>query len=126
MLVVDDEVDARQMLVTVLEEVGARVTTAASAAEALLALAAANANNNAPDILVSDVGMPEQDGYDLIREVRRRGHRADVLPAVALTAFAHADDAREAESAGFQLHITKPVDLYALTVLISRLTGRMA
>ena len=123
-LIVDDEADARRMLVKVLEEVGARVTTAGSASEALSTLATAKANDDAPDILVSDVGMPEQDGYELIREVRRRGHKADVLPAVALTAFAHNDDAREAESAGFQIHIPKPVDLRALTVVITRLTGR--
>ena len=74
-LVVDDEADARRMLTKVLEGVGARVTTAASAAEALVALAAATENNDGPDVLVSDVGMPGQDGYDLIREVRKRGHR---------------------------------------------------
>ena len=75
-------------------------------------------------MLVSDVGMPEQDGYDLIREVRRRGHHAGELPAVALTAFAHHDDVRDAEAAEFQIHIAKPVNLYELTVVISRLAGR--
>jgi CheY-like chemotaxis protein len=64
------------------------------------------------------------DGYDLIREVRRRGHHAEELPAVALTAFAHHADAREAELAGFQVHIPKPVNLYKLAAVISRLAGR--
>ena len=75
-------------------------------------------------MLVSDIGMPEQDGYDLIREVRRRGHDAKTLPAVALTGFARADDARDAISAGFQMHISKPVDVYGLTTIIARIIGR--
>jgi CheY-like chemotaxis protein len=78
------------------------------------------------DVLVSDVGMPGQDGYDLIREVRRRGHHADALPAVALTAFAHTNDAREAALAGFQIHLPKPVNVGDLTAVIARLTGRTA
>ncbi|MFL5242463.1 MAG: ATP-binding protein [Gemmataceae bacterium] len=123
-LVVDDEADARRMLLKVLESVGARVTTAGSAAEALAVLADATDKENRPDVLVSDVGMPDQNGYDLMREVRRRGHHAQKLPAVALTAFAHIDDAREAELAGFQVHIPKPVNLFDLTTVIARLTGR--
>ena len=77
-----------------------------------------------PQVLVSDVGMPDQNGYDLIREVRRRGHHPRDLPAVALTAFAHRDDAREAVLAGFQVHVPKPVDLHDLTAVIASLTGR--
>jgi len=122
-LVVDDEADARQMLLTALEGVGARVTTAGSAAEALTDLASAT-EESGPDVLVSDVGMPEQNGYDLIREVRRRGYRGGTLPAIALTAYAHIDDATEAELAGFQVHIAKPVNLYELTTVIERLAGR--
>jgi CheY-like chemotaxis protein len=75
-------------------------------------------------VLVSDVGMPGRDGYDLIREVRRRGHLAEALPAVALTAFAHTNDAREATLAGFQIHIPKRVNVGDLTTVIARLTGR--
>jgi signal transduction histidine kinase/ActR/RegA family two-component response regulator len=122
-LVVDDEADARRMLVKVLEGVGARVTTAGSATEALAILGDATENEKGPDVLVSDVGMPGQDGYDLIRQVRRRGHQIRNLPAVALTAFAHHDDARHAELAGFQIHIPKPANLHALTAAISRLAG---
>jgi signal transduction histidine kinase len=122
-LVVDDEADARRMLAKVLEGAGARVTTAGSAVEALAALADAT-KEKGPDVLISDVGMPDQDGYDLIREVRRRGHYAGNLPALALTAFAHSDNAREAISAGFQSHISKPVNLRNLTEAIASLIGR--
>ncbi|MBC7853231.1 MAG: response regulator [Pirellulaceae bacterium] len=122
-LVVDDEADARRMLLKVLEGVGARVTTAASATEAL-AILADGTETNRPDVLVSDVGMPDQNGYDLIREVRRRGHHPEVLPAVALTAFAHHDDANQAALAGFQVHVPKPVSVHELTAAISRLAGR--
>ena len=107
-----------------LEAVGARVTTAASAADALVILDDPTKKDNAPDVLVSDIGMSGQDGYDLIREVRRRGLHAKVLPAVALTAFAHTNDAREAEVAGFQIHIPKPVNIGDLTAAIASLTGR--
>jgi signal transduction histidine kinase/ActR/RegA family two-component response regulator len=124
-LVVDDEADARRMLAMVLEGVGARVTTAASAADALAALAEAAEKEDGPDVLVSDVGMPEQDGYDLIREVRRRGNSAQDLPAVALTAFAQSDDAHKAVLAGFQIHLAKPVNIRDLTVTIARLTRRI-
>ena len=72
---------------------------------------------------MSDVGMPNQNGYDLIREVRRRGHQAEDLPAVALTAFAHTNDAQEAELAGFQIHIPKPVNIGDLTATIARLAA---
>lgn len=68
--------------------------------------------------------MPGQDGYDLIRELRRRGYHADGLPAVALTAFAHTNDVRDAEVAGFQIHMPKPVNIGDLTAAITSLTGR--
>lgn len=122
-LVVDDEADARRLLEKVLEGAGAIVTTAASVAEALDALAKQPATGKA-DVLVSDLGMPDQDGNDLIREVRRRGLHAKDLPAVALTAFVHKDDAREAVLAGFQVHIPKPVDPHDLTAIIASLAGR--
>jgi CheY-like chemotaxis protein len=118
-LVVDDEADARRVLVKVLEGVGAIVAAAGSAAEALAAL-----HMMKPEVLVSDLGIPDQDGYDLIREVRRRGHHASDLPAVALTAFVHKDDAREALSAGYQVHVPKPVDPHDLTAIIASLAGR--
>lgn len=125
LLVVDDEADARQMLVKVLEGVGARVITAASAAEAIDALSTTVENNERLDVLISDVGMPDQDGYDLIRKVRQRGDKAKDLPAVALTAFARKVDERQATSAGFQMHLAKPVNISDLTLAIARLAGRI-
>lgn len=118
-LVVDDEADARRILVMVLEQVGAIVIAAGSVREAIEALPEAH-----PDVLVSDLGMPDQDGFDLIRQVRGRGHDARDLPAVALTAFVQKDDARLALLAGFQVHVPKPVDPHDLTSVIASLVGR--
>ncbi len=118
-LVVDDEADARRILVKVLEAAGAAVTAAGSAAEALEKLSQAP-----PDVLVSDLGMPGEDGFDLIRQVRARGHSARDLPAVALTAFVQKDVQRQAILAGFQVHVAKPVDPHDLTAVIASLTGR--
>jgi signal transduction histidine kinase/CheY-like chemotaxis protein len=118
-LVVDDEPDARRVLVMVLEKVGAIVTAAGSVREALELLPAAQ-----PAVLVSDLGMPNQDGFDLIRQVRDLGHDAESLPAVALTAFVHKEDARLARLAGFQVHVRKPVDPHELTSVIATLSGR--
>ena len=118
-LVVDDEADARRVLAMVLERVGAVVATAGSVPAAIEALAKAR-----PDVLVSDLGMPDQDGFDLIRHVRQDGHDARDLPAVALTAFVQKDDAHLALLAGFQVHLPKPVDPHDLTSVIARLAGR--
>lgn len=102
-----------------LESAGAVVTEASSAGKALELLPMAR-----PDVLISDLGMPEQDGFDLIRQVRTLGHDEKALPAVALTAFVQADDVRRASQAGFQIHIRKPVDPFALASLIADLVGR--
>jgi signal transduction histidine kinase/CheY-like chemotaxis protein len=77
-----------------------------------------------PDVLVSDIGMPERDGYELIREIRAQGHDAAELPAVAVTAFASPEDRRRALAAGFQVHLAKPVDPRELTHVIAALAGR--
>jgi signal transduction histidine kinase/CheY-like chemotaxis protein len=77
-----------------------------------------------PDVLVSDIGMPERDGYELIREIRAQGHGAAELPAVAVTAFAGPEDRRRALAAGFQVHLAKPVDPRELTHVIASLAGR--
>lgn len=95
-LVVDDEADARRVMI-MLERVGAVVVTADSVPAAIEALAKAR-----PDVLVSDLGMPDRDGFDLIRQLREDGHGAKDLPAVALTAFAQKDDAHLALLAGFK------------------------
>jgi CheY-like chemotaxis protein len=119
-LVVDDEADSRGILVLVLEQVGAIVTAAGSVAEAIEALS----TKARYDVLVSDLGMPDQDGFDLIRHVRDDGHDAGDLPAVALTAFVQKDDADLALLAGFQVHVPKPVDPHELISVIARLAGR--
>ncbi len=123
LLVVDDEADARRLLVKVLEQAGATVTAAGSAAQAMAALKPGGQNAN-PHVLVSDIGMPDEDGFDLIRQVRKAGHTARDLPAVALTAFVHKEDTRQALLAGFQVHVPKPVDPHDLTVTIASLAGR--
>lgn len=118
-LIVDDEADARRLLTRVLQDSGAQVTAAAGAAEALDAL-----SKSRPNILISDLGMPDEDGFDLIRQVRALGHSVKDLPAVALTAFVHKDDQRRTLLAGFQIHIPKPVDPHDLTAVVASLTGR--
>ena len=119
-LIVDDEADARHLLTTILGQYGAQVIAAASAYEALLALQQFH-----PHILVSDIGMPQEDGYTLIRQVRAlpkdQGGR---IPAVALTAYARAEDRTQALLAGFQLHVPKPVNAGELAAVVANLTGR--
>ena len=114
-----DEPDARRVLVMVLEEAGAVVTAASSARGALELL-----DEAPPEVLISDIGMPGQDGYDLIRMVRALGHDEKALPAVALTAFVQTDDARLSSLAGFQTHVRKPVDPRDLTSVVAELVNR--
>jgi len=116
-LVVDDEPDARELLMRLLEESGARVLIATSAEEALSIL-----TTESPDVLVSDVGMPGRDGYQLIREVRANGIR---MPAVALTAFARSEDRTKALLSGFQSHVAKPFEPAELLVTVAALAGKM-
>ena len=113
-LVVDDDEDSRDLMATVLEAAGARVTLAASVSAALDALAEADFG-----VLVSDIGMPEQDGYDLIRRLRGADlARLRQIPAVAVTAFAAPEDRRKALVAGFQEHLPKPVDVIKLVEVV--------
>ena len=119
-LIVDDEPDTRELVQEVLGRQGAEVRTSGSVAEALQTLAAWQA-----DLIVSDIGMPVQDGYELIRRVRKldtdgRGQ----IPAVALTAYAGAEDVKRALDAGFQTHLAKPVDPKALIATVARTAGR--
>ena len=118
-LVVDDEPDARELIAMVLADQGATVTTAASAEEAMLSLVRAP-----PDVLVSDIGMPGEDGYALIRRVRALKEDVSRLPAIALTAYARADDARKAFLAGFHMHVAKPVEPKTLVGVVFDLGGR--
>jgi CheY-like chemotaxis protein len=121
LLVVDDDADARRLLGRVLGEVGASVTLAASAQEAMQALLNPAP---APHVLISDLSMPDEDGFDLIREVRNAGHSVQKLPAIAVTAFADKGNARSAILAGYQIHIPKPVDPIDLIANVASLMGR--
>ena len=119
LLVVDDDTDTRELLSMILQEAGADVTTAGSANEGLAAF-----ERQRPDVLVSDIGMPDGDGYSFIRKVRlMEGDSATKIPAVALTAFARAEDRGEALGSGFQAHLPKPIEPGELTALIARLIG---
>ncbi|MDQ3749755.1 MAG: CHASE3 domain-containing protein, partial [Acidobacteriota bacterium] len=120
-LVVDDEEDTRQLLVQSLTFYGATVISANSAEQALTELQDKN-----PDVLVSDIGMPNEDGYSLIRRVRLLAdpqHRD--IPAIALTAFTRAQDRMRALMSGYQNHVAKPVEPDELATVIASLTGRL-
>jgi PAS domain S-box-containing protein len=117
-LVVDDEKDGRDLVMAVLEKCGTIVTTADSAAAALAEIRA-----NPPDVLLSDIGLPGEDGYELIRKVRALGHDEGAgIPAAALTAYARAEDRRKALDAGYMMHIPKPVEPAELIAVIANLT----
>jgi PAS domain S-box-containing protein len=116
-LVVDDDADTREMLRTVFARAGAEVTAAESAMEALSAFRAAR-----PDVLVSDIGMPDTDGYELLRLLR--GVDPDRAPlAIALTAYTGADHRRRALEAGYREHVSKPVDVEQIVRLVARLAN---
>jgi signal transduction histidine kinase len=118
-LLVDDEVDARDVMRFMLERGGARVRTADSAAQALDAI-----REEHPDLLISDIGMPVEDGYVMVRRLRAMeeglGRR---LPAIALTAYASEEDMRRAQAAGFDAHLSKPVDPARLVEIAVGLLG---
>jgi signal transduction histidine kinase/ActR/RegA family two-component response regulator len=121
-LVVDDEPDARELVERVLSECGASVTAVSCAIDALAALKAQEF-----DVLVADIGMPDIDGYDLVREVRKLdAARARKLPAIALTAFARSEDRTRALKAGFQVHVAKPVEPSELVATVASLCDRAA
>jgi CheY-like chemotaxis protein len=117
-LIVDDEHDTRDLLVTVLTQSGAQVNAIATVAEALEILRLKEL-----DLLISDIQMPNEDGYSLIRKVRasEKG-QARKIPAIALTAHARASDRLRALSAGYQLHMAKPVEPAELVMAIANLT----
>jgi PAS domain S-box-containing protein len=119
-LVVDDEVDARSLLTTMLERCGAQVVAVGSAREGLESV-----ESWKPDVLIADIGMPVEDGYGLIKKVRalpkeRGGH----IPALALTAYARTEDRVRALSEGYQVHLAKPVDRFELAAVITSLGHR--
>jgi signal transduction histidine kinase/CheY-like chemotaxis protein len=119
-LLVDDEPEARQIISTVITRTGAEVKTCNSAHEALAKL-----SEWKPDVILSDIAMPDQDGYSFIRQVRSlpRDKGGDT-PAAALTAYARDIDRRQALAAGYQMHIAKPIGASQLVTMIARLAGR--
>ncbi|MEP6521791.1 PAS domain-containing protein [Microcoleus vaginatus DQ-U2] len=116
-LVVDDEADSREFVAFVLEQAGASVTSVACATEALQAFSQA-----VPEIVVSDIGMPEMDGYMLMRHIRSLPlEQGGQIPAIALTAYAGEMDLQQAIAAGFQRHLAKPIDPEAVIAIVTEL-----
>ncbi len=118
-LAVDDDADALGLLREILESAGARVRTATSAVAAL-----ASIEDEAPDALISDLGMPGMDGYELIRRVREMDGRARYIPAAALTAYARSEDRAKALHLGFEMHLSKPIDPSELIAAVASLARR--
>jgi CheY-like chemotaxis protein len=118
-LVVDDDGDARELMRRILTTRGAEVTTVDSAAAALAAI-----RQRVPAVLVSDIGMPDHDGYELIRSVRALPAAAGGrIPAIALTAFARSEDRQRTLLAGYQMHVAKPVEPAELIAVCASLAG---
>jgi CheY-like chemotaxis protein len=120
-LIVDDEEDAREVVSTIVGDAGAEVAAAASVQQALDLI-----DQWKPDVLISDIGMPGEDGYDLIRKVRalppdQRGQ----IPAIALTAFARTQDRLKILSAGYQMHVGKPIEPLELITIVASVTKRL-
>ncbi|WP_395748857.1 ATP-binding protein [Prosthecobacter sp.] len=119
-MIVDDEEDSRNLLQKMLAKAGAVVTTARSVQQALDLWGQA-----APDVLISDIGMPDRDGYSLIREIRQLpASQGGNVPAIALTAYTRTEDRIKAIAAGFQMHISKPADSVELMTVVSSLAGK--
>ncbi|MDQ3473614.1 MAG: response regulator, partial [Acidobacteriota bacterium] len=119
-LIVDDEPDTRDMLKAGLSRCGAEVVAAASAGEAFAALGADH-----PGLLISDIGMPGEDGYEFIRRLRKLpAKEGGRIPAIALTAYARVEDRMNALRAGYQMHVPKPVDLAELVAVAASLVER--
>lgn len=119
-LVVDDERDARELIRRLLKQSGADVVTAESADEAISRL-----NDSAPDVLISDIGMAEVDGYELLRRVRKMQGAGAKIPAIALTAFARSEDRTRALRVGYIAHVAKPVEPSELLATIAVVAGRL-
>jgi CheY-like chemotaxis protein len=121
-LVVDDDSSARQMISTVLAQSGAEVKACVSSSEALEAV-----SQWKPDVLMSDIGMPNEDGYALIQKVRRlKAECGGGVPAAALTAYAREEDRARSLREGFQVHVSKPVEPAELVAVVSGLVGQSA
>ncbi|BCM93598.1 sensory/regulatory protein RpfC [Abditibacteriota bacterium] len=124
-LLVDDEADARTLIKLAMTHQGASVEVADSAATATMMIGQSRASGHPFDVLVSDIGMPEEDGHSLIRRIRASEKQdGDFLPAIALTAYATHKDRMNALLAGFQVHIAKPVEPSELLATVAALIGR--
>jgi CheY-like chemotaxis protein len=122
-MVVDDEPDTREMLTIMIGQLGADVRACASSEEAMRLL-----SEWKPDVIVSDIEMPGEDGYELIRKVRRSeaNREGSEVPAIALTAYGRVEDRARALSAGYQMHISKPAEPAELAAVIARLAAKSA
>jgi PAS domain S-box-containing protein len=118
-LVVEDDPDARALIVRILADAGAQVSDAPNAEAAM-----AHIKSTVPDVLVSDIGMAQLDGYQLLRNLRSAGFDAQRLPAIAVTAFSRVQDRADALAAGFQAHLAKPVKAEALIGAVANLTRK--
>jgi CheY-like chemotaxis protein len=119
-LLVEDDDDSRKLLGTMLKRYGARVTSTKSAAEALEAFA-----NDMPDVLISDIGMPDEDGYELIRKLRALPvEKGGKVPAIALTGYATRKDRERALNSGYHQHMAKPIEQADMITAIAALVGR--
>ncbi|MBA3539517.1 MAG: hybrid sensor histidine kinase/response regulator [Deltaproteobacteria bacterium] len=120
-LVVDDELDARELVKSVLTDAGAEVFTASAADDALALVKA-----HRPDVIISDIGMPDRDGYQFMRDVRGlTALEGGKIPAIALTAFARSEDRTRAMLAGYQVHVSKPIEAMELVATIQSLAGNV-
>jgi CheY-like chemotaxis protein len=128
-LVVDDQEEARELLTHALSEYGAQVTAVSSGVEALEFLSDPPGGKR-PDALILDIAMPDEDGYTLLKKARAlqaaQGATADLIPAIALTAYGRSEDRLRALQAGFHMHVAKPVEPAELAVVIANLTTRRA
>jgi len=116
-LIVDDENDAREMIAQALKECGASISVASNAADAFEIL-----NRSEFDVLLADIAMPDEDGCSLIRRLRSSSaKRLAAIPAAAVTAHVREDDRRGALAAGFQVHVAKPIEPFALAQMVDRL-----
>jgi len=121
LLIVENEADSRELLGVTMTRCGAEVTTASSCEEALAVLRYAAAAKALPHVILSDLGMPEADGFDLIRKIRAlAADDGGRIPAVAVTGYVDRDDGRRALDAGFQSHVAKPIDPIAIAVEVAR------
>jgi CheY-like chemotaxis protein len=117
-LVVDDDDDARHLLCMILQACGCAVRSASSAAMAMTQL-----QQQAPDVLVSDIGMPEEDGYSLMERIRKLPTPQGVVPAIALTAYTRAEEQQRVLAVGYHMHMAKPVEPARLVAAIASLAA---